>query len=77
MSYYWFNRRKLLQKAKEKYDNGGKEKAAKYYQDNKDVIKEKANSTYKNLSEEEKKAKRQYSNNRYNKVYKNELLLVP
>ena len=41
MSYYWFNRQELLQKSKEKYDNGCKEKAAKYYQDNKDVIKEK------------------------------------
>ena len=41
MSYYWFNRLELLKKAKEKYDNGGKEKAAKYNQDNKDVIKEK------------------------------------
>ena len=38
MSYYWFNRQELLQKAKEKYSNGGKEKAAKYYQANKDVI---------------------------------------
>ena len=37
MSYYWFNRQELLQKAKEKYDNGGKEKAAEYCQDNKDV----------------------------------------
>ena len=44
MKYYWFNKKELFQKAKEKYDNGGKEKAAKYYQDNKDVIKEKANS---------------------------------
>ena len=39
MSYYWFNRQELLKKAKEKYDNGGKETAAKYYQDNKDVKK--------------------------------------
>ena len=39
MSYYWFNKQELLQKAKEKYDNDGKEKAAKYYQHNKDVIK--------------------------------------
>ena len=41
MSYYWFNRQELLEKAKEKYNNGSKEKAAKYYRDNKDVIKEK------------------------------------
>ena len=68
MSYYWFNRQELLQKAKEKYDNGGKEKAAKYYRDNKDVIKEKENNKYKNLTEEKKEAKRQYSKNRYNKM---------
>ena len=41
MSYYWFNRQELLQKAKEKYDNGGKERAAKYYQGNKDKKKKK------------------------------------
>ena len=28
MSYYWFNRQEILQKAKEKYS---KEKAANYY----------------------------------------------
>ena len=40
MSYYWFNREELLRKANEKYHNkGGKEKAAKYYKDNKDAIK--------------------------------------
>ena len=39
MSYYWLNRQELLKKAKEKDVNGGKEKAAKYYRDNKDVIK--------------------------------------
>ena len=57
-----------MQKAKEKYDNGGKEKTVEYYQANKDVIKEKANYKYKNLTEEEKEAKRQYSKNRYNKM---------
>ena len=42
MSYYWFNRQELLQKAKEKYHNcGGKEKAAEYYLGNKNVIKKK------------------------------------
>ena len=47
MSYYWFNRQELLNKAKEKYDSGGgKEKAAKYYQDNKDVIKEKEKKNF-------------------------------
>ena len=42
MSYYWFNRQELLKKAKEKYDNkGGKEKAAEYYENNKDLLKRK------------------------------------
>ena len=55
MSYYWFNRQKLLKTAKEKYNNkGGKEKAAKYYEDNKEAIKEKARNKYKKLTEEEK-----------------------
>ena len=67
MSYYKFNRQELLQKAKKKYGNGGKEKAAEYYQANKDVIKEKENK-YRNLSEEQKEAKRQYSKSRYQKM---------
>ena len=37
MSYYWFNRKEILQKAKERYS---KEKAAEYYPENKDAIKE-------------------------------------
>ena len=61
MSYYWFNRQ-------EKYGNGGKEKVAKYYKDNKDVIRDKEINKYKNLSEEEKEAKRQYSKNSYDKM---------
>ena len=68
MNYYWFNKQELLQKAKEKYDNSGKEKAAKYYQTNRDVIKEKARDKYKDLPEKEKEAKRQYPKNRYNKT---------
>ena len=43
MSYYWFNRQKLLQKAKDRYHQcGRKEKAAKYYLENKGVLKEKS-----------------------------------
>ena len=38
MSYYRFNKKEILQKAKE---NFSKEKAAEYYLENKDVIKEK------------------------------------
>ena len=36
MSYYWFNRKEILQKAKEKYS---KEKAAEYYLENREAIK--------------------------------------
>ena len=68
MSYYWFNRQELLQKAKGKYHTcGGKEKVGEYYLANKDVIKEKANNKYKNLSEEEKEAKRNYERDRHKK----------
>ena len=32
MSYYWFNREKLLKNIQDKYHNkGGKQKAAEYY----------------------------------------------
>ena len=51
MSYYWFNRQQILQKAKERYS---KEKAAEYYKQNKKVMKEKSRNCYKNLSEEKK-----------------------
>ena len=48
MIYYWFNTEELLKKAKQKYSNkGGKEKAAKYDEDNKEAIKEKARNKYK------------------------------
>ena len=50
MSYYWFNRKKILQKAKERYS---KEKAAEYYLENKEAIKKKPRDPYKNLSKEE------------------------
>ena len=51
MSYYWFNRQEILQKAKDRYS---KEKTAEYYVQNKEVMKEKSRNRYKNLSEEEK-----------------------
>ena len=38
MSYYWLNRQEILQKAKERYS---REKAAEYYIQNKEVIKDK------------------------------------
>ena len=57
MSYYWFNRQKILQKAKEKYL---KDKAAENYAQNKEAIKEKSRQRYKNLSQEEKDKIKEY-----------------
>ena len=52
MNYYWFNRQKILQKAKEKYS---KEKTAEYYAQNKEAIKKKSREGYKNLSQGKKR----------------------
>ena len=38
MSFYWFNRKEILQKAKER---NSKQKAAEYYLEKKEAIKEK------------------------------------
>ena len=54
MNYYWFNRQEILQKAKEKYS---KEKAAQYYKQTKEAIKEKSKGFYKNLSQKKDKIK--------------------
>ena len=55
-----------MQEAKDRYHNYGcKEKAAKFYIDNKKVLKENANNKYKDLSDDEKKTiKREYERNR-------------
>ena len=46
-----------MQKAKERYS---KEKAAEYYQQNKEAIKEKSRQRYKNLSQEKKDKIKEY-----------------
>ena len=73
MNYYWFNRQEILQKAKEKYS---KEKAAEYYAQNKEAIKEKLRERYKNLPQEEKDKIKEYQRKRYQKLvqYKKEAL---
>ena len=64
MSYYWFNKEKLLKNAWNKYHNkGGKQKAADYYKKNADLMKFEARN--KNLSEKEKNKKRKYQRERY------------
>ena len=62
MSYYWFNREKLLKNAWDKYHNkGGKQKAAKYYAANQEVLREGARNKCRNLSEKEKNKKKEIS----------------
>ena len=57
MSYYWFNRQEILEKAKERYS---KKKAAEDYLKNKEAITEKSRERYKNLSKEEKHKIKEY-----------------
>ena len=53
--YYWFHREELLKKVHDKYHNkGGKEKAAEYYQKNKETIKKRERNKYKMIGNEEK-----------------------
>ena len=73
MNYYWFNRQEIFQKTKEKYS---KEKAAKYYVQNKEAIKEKSRERYKNLSQEEIDKIKEYQSKKYQELvqYKKEVL---
>ena len=73
MSYYWFNRKEILQKAKERYS---KEKAADYYSQNKKAIEEKSKTWCKNLSKEEIGKSKEYQRKRYQRLvqYKKEAL---
>ena len=57
MNYYWFNRQEIFKKAKQKYS---KEKAAEYYKQNKEAIKEKSRGPYKNFSQEKKDKIKEY-----------------
>ena len=56
MSYYQFNKKEVLQKAKGNYS---KEKAAEYYLKNEAII-EKSKNQYKNLSKEEREKIKEY-----------------
>ena len=59
MSYYWFNRKELLEKAHKKYHkDGAKEQAASYYQRNKDAIKKKQERLIKICQKKKNKRKR-------------------
>ena len=55
MSYYWFNRKDLLKRARDKYHKeGGKERTADYYERNKEKIKNKQRTGIK-ISQQKKK----------------------
>ena len=62
MSYYWFNKPEILQKAKERYS---KEKVAAYYFKNKEATKEKSGECYKNFTQEEKDKIKEYQRKKY------------
>ena len=68
-TYYWKSREELLKKAHDKYHKkGGKERAKKYYQENKEEIKEKERLKYWFMPEDEKEVIRQRSLKRYYKM---------
>ena len=84
MSYDWFNREEVLQKAEEKYHNcGGKEKAAEYYIANKDVFRKRQEINTETCQKKKKKQKGNIAERDTRKLkkswevnYKNKLLLV-
>ena len=57
MSYYWFNRQEILQKAKERYS---KEKAAEYYLRNKEAIKKRQEIVIKTYQRRRKTKLKRY-----------------
>ena len=59
MSYYWFNRKEILQKEKDIL-----KKAGEYYSRNKEAIKKKSRDQHKNLSKEEKDKINEYQRKR-------------
>ena len=68
-SYYWQNREESLKIAHGKYHKkGGKERAKKYCQEKKVMIKKRERQKYKFMPEDEKNVIRQRSLNRYYKI---------
>lgn len=69
ISFYEVNKDKFLKEVKDRHHNGsGKEKAAKYYKDNQNILKERAGNHYRNVSKEEKKVKRARGPGRYQNI---------
>ena len=57
-SYYWFNKKKLLQKKNKYHNDCGQEKASEYCLKNREVLKEEGSSKYRILSEIKREAKK-------------------
>ena len=71
MGYYERNKEAILQKAHEKYHNGGgKEKAKIYYRQNKEEIKKREREKYRKMHKFEKKDKLKRSLDRYYRLKK-------
>ena len=69
MDCYWSNRREFSRKAHDKYHNkGGKERAAKHYQENKEMIKKRERDRYKSMTDIERNEQINKSLNRYYKL---------
>ena len=74
MSYYYFNRKEILQKAKERYS---KEKTAEYYYlENKEAIRKMSRDRYKTFQKKKKTRLKEYQRKRYQELilYKIEAL---
>ena len=70
LTYYQRNRKKILNKAKDKYKNlseEGKIKRKEYAKNGYHNMSEK--DKYKNLSEEDKNKRREYGKNRYHNMF--------
>ena len=59
MSYYWFNRKELLEKAHRKYHKeGDKEQATRYYKENKEAITKKSKRKVQKIEQRRKRQKK-------------------
>ena len=71
MSYYQKNKDNILKNVYEKYHNGGgKEKAKKYYRENKEEIKKRERERYRKIDRFVKKNKIKRSLDRYYRLKK-------
>ena len=75
MNYYWFNRQEILQKAKEKYS---REKAAEYYGQRKEAMKQKSKELCKVCDKKKKEKIKEYQRKIHQELvqYKKEVFKI-